>query len=38
MDTLIALRDVLSLISIAVRLSFDQHVPALPASVSVGLR
>ncbi len=38
MDALIALRDVLSLIRIAVRVSFGLQLPALPVSVSVGLR
>jgi len=38
MDALIDLRDVLSLIRIAVRATLGQSLPALPARVSVGLR
>jgi hypothetical protein len=37
MDALIALRDVLSLIRIAVRASLDQPLTASPLGVSVGL-
>jgi hypothetical protein len=38
MDALIDLRDVLSLIRIALRASLGPPLPALPARVSVGLR
>jgi hypothetical protein len=38
MDALIALRNVLGLIGIAVRASLGQSLPATPARVSTGLR